>query len=185
MEILFKGLPSPVIGGLFRGIAVGDINEDGRLDLAVANEVNGPEVYLQHRDGYWQPTPDVFPAMMGGALGIALGDLDRDGHLDLLVGGIRCKGVGSNYGLFFCQGDGKGGWTQLKVSQLPTTGLSVTWGIGLGDINGDGLIDFAAGTGGVCARAPARKGAATRPKIEIVPELPLPRMQVWGNRYRD
>jgi len=179
-----KGLPSPVIGGLFRGIAVGDINEDGHLDLVVANEANGPEVYLQHPDGFWQPTPDIFPAMMGGALGIALGDLDRDGHLDLLVGGRRSKGAGSNYGLLFCQGDGKGGWTELKVNQLPATGLSVTWGIGLGDINGDGLIDFAAGTGGVCAGAPARK-SATRPKIEIVPELPLPRMQVWVNRYRD
>jgi len=46
-----QGLPSPTAGGLYRGIAVGDVNEDGRLDIAAANTRNGPELYLQTKDG--------------------------------------------------------------------------------------------------------------------------------------
>src|SRR5262245_47496705 len=82
-----QGLPRPIVGGLYRGLAVGDINEDGRMDLAVANTRNGPEVYLQTKDGTWQPTPSRLPPLKGGAMGVALGDLDGDGHLDLVIGG--------------------------------------------------------------------------------------------------
>lgn len=168
------GLPTPIIGGLFRGIAVGDINEDGHLDLAVANDINGPEVYLQQPDGSWQLTPDVLPSMMGGALGVALGDLDRDGHLDMVVAGRQAKGAGNIYGLFVCQGDGKGSWSEIKGTRLPNEGLSVTWGIAIGDVNGDGLPDLAVGTGGTVIRSTVKS-----PEVKAE----LPRMQVWLNQY--
>ena len=61
-----EGLPSPVMHGLFHGLDVADVNEDGRLDVIVANWVDGPEVYLQQSDGSWNKTPDVFPGMLGG-----------------------------------------------------------------------------------------------------------------------
>ena len=83
------GSPTPTAGGLFRGVDVGDINGDGRLDLVMANDVNGPEVFLQQADGTWMITPDRFPAMNGGAVTVALADINRDGHPDLIVAGRK------------------------------------------------------------------------------------------------
>jgi hypothetical protein len=191
-----QGLPSPLIGGLYRGLAAGDVNEDGLMDLASANDVNGPELYLQQPDGSWLYTGDLMPSLMNGALGVALGDFNNDGHLDLIVSGRKLSELGSNNGLYLLQGDGKGGFKELEATNLPQKGLSVAWGVAVGDVNEDGLLDFAATTGGAVAgdgskgkpKSPPKKTQqkkdqkqAKKPAPESIPELPLPRMQVWVN----
>ena len=195
-----QGLPSPSMGGLYRGIDVGDVNEDGLPDLVAENMVNGAEICVQRGDGSWRLLPDPLPDVRG-AYGVALGDLDRDGHLDLIVTGRTRRDNGNIYGLFVCRGDGKGKFTPVENSGLPTEGLSVTWGIAVGDVNKDGLPDFAVGTGGVVPggrkagsppmmpprkpkgrtdqQAPPPEGAK-RARV-YVDELPVPRMQVWLN----
>jgi hypothetical protein len=162
------GLPVPMTQGLFSGIAVGDVNGDGRLDLAFANWIDGPEVFLQQADGSWADTPDAFPEMQGGAVGVALGDIDQDQKLDLLVSGRIDQTVGYVYGLFVLQGDGRGGWRYLRGTNLPETGLSTAWGVTLGDANGDGVLDLVYGTGGMVATDHKR----------AEPVLPV-RLQVW------
>lgn len=151
------GLPEPITYGLFTGIATGDINKDGRIDIAAANWVDGPEVYLQQADGSWQKTPDVFPDMRGGAIGLALGDIDRDGHLDLVVSGRLGIDAGYIRGVFLLRGDGAGGWEYVKECGLPSTGLAATVGIALGDLNGDDILDVAAGSGLIVESAPGRR----------------------------
>ncbi|MEE8585367.1 MAG: FG-GAP-like repeat-containing protein, partial [Acidobacteriota bacterium] len=72
----------------------GDLDNDGDLDLAVANGVlkdgSTPQLYENQGDGTFRNVtreagisepPDY------GAIGIALGDYDRDGDLDLFVNG--------------------------------------------------------------------------------------------------
>jgi len=163
-----KGLPSPMTQGLFSGITVGDVNGDGRTDIAVANWIDGPEVFLQQADGSWKDTPDVFPEMQGGAVGVALGDINQDGSLDLLVSGRLTHEVGYVYGLFVLQGDGRGGWRYLRGTKLPDTGLSTHWGVTMGDVNGDGVLDLVYGTGGMVATDHTRRE----------PVIPV-RLQVW------
>ncbi|MGH6834024.1 MAG: FG-GAP repeat domain-containing protein [Methylocella sp.] len=163
-----RGLPTSTAGGRYRGLAVGDVNEDGRLDIAVANISTGPEIYLQTKDGAWQPAPPLQSSIKGGATALALGDLYGDGHLDLVVGG-RPSSESNQYGLFVFRGDGKAGWTELQTN-LPLKGLPFVWGVALADVNGDGMPDLAVTTG----EAPGK-----RQKSE-----PLPRMQVWINQYR-
>ena len=141
------GLPSPVIEGLFHGIDVGDINQDGRSDVAVANWVDGPEVYLQQVDGAWKKTSDVFPKMRGGAVGLALGDLDGDNRLDIVCSGRLTLDGGYVRGVFALLNQGASGWLNLANCGLPSTGLAAMGGVAIADLDKDGTPDIAAGSG--------------------------------------
>ncbi len=165
----WTGLPEPVIRGLYTGIAVADVNEDGRLDIATANWVDGPEVYIQHADATWEKLPDVFPQMLGGSIGLALGDLDQDGHQDIVVSGQMKNEPGFVRGVFALRGDGKGNWSYMAGNGLVERGLMTTMGIALGDVNGDGLPDIAAGSGMTVERVPS---GPSGPSI-------APRMIMW------
>ena len=83
-----------------------------------------------------------------------MNDMDRDGHLDLLVSGRLTQDVGFVYGVFLLLGDGHGRWTYVPNTGLPETGLAFTWGVAAGDVNGDDILDGAAGSGGIVATDP-------------------------------
>ncbi|HNQ23736.1 MAG TPA: VCBS repeat-containing protein [Phycisphaerae bacterium] len=141
------GLPSPSLRGIYTGIDVADVNHDGRPDIAVANWVDGPEVYFQQADQAWTKADDVFPELIGGAVGLALGDLDGDGNVDIVVSGRMTLDPGHVRGVFALFGDGQGHWKFAPNTGLPTTGLAFTAGVSVGDIDGDGVLDIAAGSG--------------------------------------
>ncbi|MFZ2447315.1 MAG: VCBS repeat-containing protein [Syntrophobacteraceae bacterium] len=180
------GLPEPTVYGLYRGIAVGDVNADGALDIVAANIVNGPEMYFQRPDGSWAQAPDVFPEMQGGAVACDLGDLDGDGIAELVVGGRLTQELGNNYGIFVLKRHGSE-WKREERTDLPSRGLSVVWGIRVTDLNEDGRPDILVSSGGVTPgeeqARPARKAKAPNPvaSVQLVPEEALPRMQVWLN----
>lgn len=179
-----NGLPVGRLAGLYRGIDIGDVNEDGLPDLVATSYVNGVECYLQKPDRSWQEPIDVMPGIKGGARAVALADLDRDGHLDAVACALKEAGYGNVFGLFVARGSGKGSWTEVSTPDLPSKGLSINWGIGIGDFNKDGLPDLAVSTGGVVPEpVPPQLLGKLKEKFTIEPELPLPRMQVWLNQW--
>ncbi len=70
-------------------VQIGDLNGDGKLDLATTTVANNGtqtlNIFLGNSDGTFQ-TPITFPAGVGaGDMGIA--DFNNDGRLDFAIGG--------------------------------------------------------------------------------------------------
>jgi len=136
-----SGLPT---SGTYFGVAFGDVNNDGKLDIVGASDGDGLRVFLGNGAGQWTDVAN-HPATDGGYGDVVLGDIDADGKLDI-VAGSPGNGDGSPNGIHFWKGDGAGGFTErTSGSGLPTTGY---WrGVDVGDVDGDGHLDIA-GTNG-------------------------------------
>lgn len=151
-EINLDGPDGP--DGYF-GVAVtggGDFNRDGFADLAVgANRAGGGgRVHVYYGSVNGPPSrPSLTlqgPTEMGARFGNALahlGDFDGDGDSDLAVG---ADGFGSFAGRVYVYRGGPSGLgataQTLDRAQGGQFGIAVA---GVGDVNGDGLPDLAAG----------------------------------------
>jgi hypothetical protein len=128
-----------------------DFNKDGKLDLAVANQFGTIDVFLGNGDGTFN-TPlvlnDVQPNI-GSPIPIALAvsDFNLDGNLDLLVGtdisdntqARNPSGLPAGMQLYLGNGDGT-----FAAPQDYLTGAQ-SFPVLVGDFNGDGAPDVAAG----------------------------------------
>ena len=134
----------PAGGGMpSTGLALGDVDGNGHLDVVVANQqANTVSVLLGSGDGTFQPATsfgDPFsPLFYPTAL--ALGDLDGDGDLDLVVG------QWSGLGLTVFLGNGDGTFVALSPLLLPfevrEQSVVVTE---IDDLNFDGNADVVVG----------------------------------------
>ncbi|MBI2495018.1 MAG: VCBS repeat-containing protein, partial [Candidatus Omnitrophica bacterium] len=82
--------PSPLTAIWPRAIAAGDLNQDGRLDLAIANSGNNTvSVLVGAGDGTFQFAPTVVigpgPRLNLGLSGVLITDLNHDGRFDVAV----------------------------------------------------------------------------------------------------
>ena len=146
-------------------VALGDLNGDGKLDVAVTM-VDGPLYYgalvvaLGNGDGTFQ-APVAYPSSTQGGgmiytqpVNVQMADFNGDGKLDLIYVNYDFGTVGIMLGL----GDG----TFNTPVEFPAGGY--IWGMTLADVNNDGAVDVVTGNdyvGGVSVLLNGN-GAATQ-----------------------
>jgi hypothetical protein len=139
------GSPYPDGGTFPQGLAVGDLNGDTRLDIAVANHMSSTVTVLlgsgsNGNVGFLQAPGSPFPSANGaaaanGPANIAIGDVNGDGKPDLAT----ANDSSNNASVFV--GNGLGRFTHLTGSPFGAGGSSL--GVATGDLDGDGRSDLA------------------------------------------
>jgi hypothetical protein len=122
------------VGSNPQGIAIGDFNQDGMLDLAVSNSGDGTvSILLGNGDGTFQSQQIVpLPASVR-PYWLVSADLRNSGTLDLVV-----PDSGASNQVYVLLGNGDG-------SFQPAVGYAVDasqYGVSVGDMNGDGIMDL-------------------------------------------
>ncbi len=120
------------VGNYPLGVAVGDFNGDGKLDMAVANSgSNSVSILLGTGTGTFGPATNY--GVGSSPYGVTVGDFNGDGNLDVAVTDYSGNAVsvllGTGTGTF-------GAATNYPVGFFP-------FGIAVGDFNGDGKLDLA------------------------------------------
>lgn len=138
----------PVAGEAFASVfgstvAVGDVDGDGHLDVAVAPGQFGEARIVGRGDGRCGFTAEAVPVWPRSFVtSLALADLDGDKRADLIAGTTRFEGSRAWGHLDVYRRGADGAWTRTPLARLD--GRARFDAVDAGDIDGDGRMDVAA-----------------------------------------
>jgi FG-GAP-like repeat/FG-GAP repeat len=130
-QVSFSAPTNYGVGDGPRSVALGDLDRDGDLDLAVGHGAPGPSVLLGDGAGRFGVATSF---AVRSAVSVALADLNGDGRLDLASANPFAGGD-----LSVLLGDGMGG---LGAARSLAAGVGPI-GVTVGDLNRDGRADLA------------------------------------------
>ena len=128
-----------------------DVDDDGWLDLLVANDSVPNFLYRNRHDGTFEDQSYLSGFAVDGegrahaSMGIAAGDYNRDGKLDFYISAFS-----DDYNILF-RNDGGVGFTDVtaKAGLVRPTIPFLGWGVGFLDFDNDGLLDLFVANGHV------------------------------------
>jgi len=130
-------------------VAVGDVNRDGKPDLAVTNFCGNDNscaitstgtvgVLLGNGDGSFQ-TAVTYSSGVYGAWSLAIADVNRDGNLDLVVANRASSNTSNDGTVSVLLGNGD---DTFQTAVVYSSGGSDASSVAVGDVNGDGKPDL-------------------------------------------
>jgi len=139
----------PGLLGSWSGVACGDIDGDGHLDI-VAGGAYGLNVWKGNHvqgDLNWTDASSGIPDSVHHVSGIQLADVNHDGRLDIVTGLEEGPGVQ----IYTCSETGAISWTEAH-SGTPIADIGIVWDIALTSLDGDAHLDLiASGKNGIRA----------------------------------
>jgi len=123
------------------GVAVGDYNQDGHVDLYIVTGDDSDNVLLKNNgDGTFSDETDGSGVALSGVWnsGPVFADIDGDGWVDLLVGSMQGEGF------FVLRNDQDGTFTDVSVASnvIQQNSDQNDISAGLGDVDNDGDLDL-------------------------------------------
>ncbi len=173
------GLYDPTSKSL--GIAMLDYDNDGWMDLFVANDTQRDKLYRNNHDGTFRDVGEVVGVAYGesggtrAGMGADAGDYDHSGRQGLIIGNF------TNEGLALYRDDGSGLFTDQSLSSgVGEASLNIlTFGAFFFDYDLDGFLDIFAANGHV-----ADDISALRPTLKYE-EPPLLFKNIGKSKFED
>jgi hypothetical protein len=125
------------------GVAAGDFDGDGRVDIYVANDGEANHCWVQAADGRFEERALAMGLAFSGdgraeaGMGIARGDVDGDGAEDLLLTHL----VQQTHTLYCSSGAGRDADGTLRAGLAAPTVDATGFGAVLADLDLDGFLD--------------------------------------------
>jgi hypothetical protein len=124
-----------------QSVAVGDLNDDGHLDIAVANSgISNVVIFIGYAAGTFTTQQTISTTFSSYPVSVAVGDFNDDGRLDITVANSNIDLVG----IFLGYGDG----TFSNQITYHTGSRSEPTSIAVGDFNNDSRLDIVVANAG-------------------------------------
>ena len=132
------------IGMYGLGVATADYDQDGDIDIYVANDATPNQLYRNRGDGTFEEVAAVSAVAYGvdgieaGSMGTSFGDYDGDGRLDLVITNFSHQ----MYQLLRYAGDGFFEDVTYATGLADLTYLYLGWATDFFDYDNDGRLDL-------------------------------------------